>query len=174
MKIHLQRFWFCSDSLRVKGKYRAESQTIPFIKVVCAQMCGRRSGTRCKSGTASENASWWGIYHHCQPLLHPICLQFCILVHTRYIMLQKNWQGDWTKIEGLFLWVWKVTLLWKAVPVHCKEIGKKVHFHHNKDSFCSNIFILTSNFTTSGYFSENKKPLYSHSSGKTESFTRKI
>ena len=52
-----------------------------------------------------------------------------------------------------------------------KEIGKKVHFHHNKDNFCSSFFILTTNFTKSGYFSENTKPLYSHFPGKTKSFT---
>ena len=55
-----------------------------------------------------------------------------------------------------------------------KEIGKKVHFGHNKDHFCSSIFILTINFPKNGYFSKNKKPLYSHFSGKTKSFTQKI
>ena len=41
-----------------------------------------------------------------------------------------------------------------------KEIGKKVHFCHNKDHFCSCFFILTTNLAKNGYFSENKKPLY--------------
>ena len=55
-----------------------------------------------------------------------------------------------------------------------KEIGKQVHFCHNKDHFCSSFFILTTNFAKNGYFSENKKPLYSHFSGKTKSFTENI
>ena len=37
-----------------------------------------------------------------------------------------------------------------------KEIGKKVHFCHNKDNFCSSFFILTTSFAKNGYFSENK------------------
>ena len=55
-----------------------------------------------------------------------------------------------------------------------EEIGKKVHFHHNKDNFCSSFVILTTNFAKNGYFSENKKPLYSHFSDETKSFTQKI
>ena len=55
-----------------------------------------------------------------------------------------------------------------------KEMGKKVHFHHNKDHFCSSFFILTTNFAKSGYISEHTTPLYSHFSGKTKSFTQKI
>ena len=55
-----------------------------------------------------------------------------------------------------------------------KEIGKKVHFCHNKDHFCNSFFILTTNLAKNWYFSENKKPLYSHFSGKTKSFTQKI
>ena len=55
-----------------------------------------------------------------------------------------------------------------------KEMGKKVHFHHNKDHFCSCFFILTTNLAKNEYFSENKKPLYSHFSGETKSFTQKM
>ena len=51
------------------------------------------------------------------------------------------------------------------------EIGKKVRFRHNKDNFCSSFFIVPTNLAKNGYFSENKKPLYSHFSGKTKSFT---
>ena len=54
------------------------------------------------------------------------------------------------------------------------EIGKKVCFRHNKDNFCSSFFILTTNLAKNGYFSENKKSLYSHFSGKTKSFKQKI
>ena len=42
-----------------------------------------------------------------------------------------------------------------------KEIGKQVHFRHNKDHFCRCFRILTTSFAKNGYFSENKKPLYS-------------
>ena len=41
-----------------------------------------------------------------------------------------------------------------------KAIGKKVHFCHNKDQFCSCFFILTTNFAKNGYLYENKKLLY--------------
>ena len=54
-----------------------------------------------------------------------------------------------------------------------KEIGKKVCFHHNKDNICSSFFILTTNLAKNGYFSENKKPLYSHFSGKLNHSHRK-
>ena len=54
-----------------------------------------------------------------------------------------------------------------------KKTGKKVHFCHNKDHFCSCFFILTTSFARSGYFSENTKPLYSHFSGKLNHSHRK-
>ena len=34
-------------------------------------------------------------------------------------MTKKKFGEDWCNIGWLVLWVWKVTLLWKAVPVHC-------------------------------------------------------
>ena len=40
-----------------------------------------------------------------------------------------------------------------------KEIGKKVHFHHNKDHFCSSFFILTTNFAKNGTLVRTKTSL---------------
>ena len=37
-----------------------------------------------------------------------------------------------------------------------KEIGKKVRFRHNKDNFCSSIFILTTNLAKMGTFIRTK------------------
>ena len=120
--IWLQHLQFGLDSLHEKGKYSGKSLNFPYNRVIPPKTHVRWWCTWYKSATDSENTSSWGNWHHRTSSLGSFSPIFGGYMQMRYIMIEKNYQEDCIKIEGVFLLVWKVTILWKAVPVHCIQL----------------------------------------------------
>ena len=105
------------------------------------------------------------------------CFQVMCLSLTRKQSFMPMWEIEnfflvkLKHVTGKCFFIWNRMLCSISLSIVNKEMGKKVHFHHNKDHCCSCFFILTTNFVKSGYFSEDKQPLYSHLFSKTKSFT---
>ena len=51
-------------------------------------------------------------------------------------------------------------VLYFIIIIVNEEMSEKLHFHHNKDHFCSCLFISTRNFTKYGFFGQDKKKLF--------------